>query len=346
MIGIVVPPLEAHGGVIKSARRMIAALMAGGHEVTCISPDPDLFTLDVRASASTHRFGINEPWGLEAWVAPAVAALRKCNARVVIGYYGTTAGYVAVRAAVQLGLPSIVCLRGNDVDRDVDLPVASERLRWAVTHATRVVTVSRAMAKTIQRRFGIACTTIHNTVDASVFYYDSAGRDLFRRQHNLQGQVLGLFGEFKAKRGLDRLAKLPLSGWTVVLVGSIRDDVRKQVQPHWRIVPYLNDVKSLRAAYSACATVVQPSYADGLPNVVLEAMACTRVVVASRAGGLSELITHQRTGLLFETDEGLGRHLNSTINPELGIAARKSLATIDEESETMAGVIASVTKTA
>jgi len=45
--------------------------------------------------------------------------------------------------------------------------------------------------------------------------------------------------------------------------------------------------------------ILNSSY-EGLPHVVLEAMSCSRLVVASRAGGTPELVKHGETGLLFE----------------------------------------------
>jgi glycosyltransferase involved in cell wall biosynthesis len=60
----------------------------------------------------------------------------------------------------------------------------------------------------------------------------------------------------------------------------------------------------LPAAYADSHAVVVPSIQDatgdrdGLPNVVLEAMACARPVVASRISAVGSAVTHHETGLL------------------------------------------------
>lgn len=48
---------------------------------------------------------------------------------------------------------------------------------------------------------------------------------------------------------------------------------------------------------------VLPSYNEGLPMSVLEAMAAAQAVVTTRVGGLPELITSEKDGLLFEAGD-------------------------------------------
>jgi glycosyltransferase involved in cell wall biosynthesis len=48
----------------------------------------------------------------------------------------------------------------------------------------------------------------------------------------------------------------------------------------------------------ACDLLVQPSLTEGMPNAVLEAMAARRPVVATRTGGLPDLVSDGETGVL------------------------------------------------
>ncbi|MEQ8981503.1 MAG: glycosyltransferase, partial [Deltaproteobacteria bacterium] len=43
----------------------------------------------------------------------------------------------------------------------------------------------------------------------------------------------------------------------------------------------------------------QPSVWDGLPNALLEAMACERLVIASDAGGIPEVLTNEQDGFVI-----------------------------------------------
>ena len=91
------------------------------------------------------------------------------------------------------------------------------------------------------------------------------------------------------------------AGWTVLLVGRLRKEVAALVPSDAVRVGWLEAV-DLPAAYAACDVVGQPSLHDGLPNVVLEAMACGRPVVARPNGGLPDVIEPGVTGFLTLND--------------------------------------------
>ncbi len=79
-----------------------------------------------------------------------------------------------------------------------------------------------------------------------------------------------------------------------------REVKRLRLEGHVHFLGFQSDV----SAYVATLDVyIQPSRTEGLCLAVLEAMAMERPVVVTDAGGLSEGIHHQRTGLLVKTGD-------------------------------------------
>ncbi len=80
--------------------------------------------------------------------------------------------------------------------------------------------------------------------------------------------------------------------------------------------------------YQLADVLVLPSYKEGLPNVVLEAMACGLPCVAARASGSRELIVEGRTGLTYSPDSiaELASAIRRCLGPEgdaMGQRARR-----------------------
>ena len=81
----------------------------------------------------------------------------------------------------------------------------------------------------------------------------------------------------------------------------------------------------LAGLYAAADFVAIPSMFEGMPNVLLEAMSCGCVPVASDAGAMNEVIQDGETGFLFAGDD----------RQAAGEAAARALALDDAGHEAM-----------
>ena len=96
------------------------------------------------------------------------------------------------------------------------------------------------------------------------------------------------------------LRKVPDARFLIVGHGELEDTLRHQIkhlnlEKHVVLTGFRADVLSLQKGFDI---FVMSSVAEGLGSSVLDAMACGRAVVATRAGGLPEVVDHRDTGLL------------------------------------------------
>ena len=118
--------------------------------------------------------------------------------------------------------------------------------------------------------------------------------------------------------------------------GELRQEIQRKVEEYGleKDVMLMGTVPhGMMPLYeSAMDVLVLPSLAEGRPNVVIEAMACERPVVATAVSGIPELIQHKKTGILIPPSnvdaikEGLSVILSDpTLGDRMGRAGRKRL---------------------
>jgi glycosyltransferase involved in cell wall biosynthesis len=94
--------------------------------------------------------------------------------------------------------------------------------------------------------------------------------------------------------------------------------------PHDKLPDYLNELK----------LVVLPSYTEGLPNIMLEAMACGTPVLATPVGAIPDVITDGETGFIMGNNspaciaENVIRALE---HPDLGRIVENARALVERE---------------
>jgi glycosyltransferase involved in cell wall biosynthesis len=158
----------------------------------------------------------------------------------------------------------------------------------------------------------------YNGIDTSRFFPDGIRRSgppvigtvcVLRPEKNL-GQLLEAFAKVRNMRPGMKLLIVGSGPEREILVTraaalGIADDCT--FQPSTANVP---------AAMRSIDIFVHPSLSEGLPNGVMEAMACGCVVVASAVGGCAELIDQGRTGYLTQPGDldSLISHLTEAIS--------------------------------
>jgi len=104
-------------------------------------------------------------------------------------------------------------------------------------------------------------------------------------------------------RAVRRVIKeIPDAVFLIVGDGPRRDALERFVdelgiRKHVIFTGYLDDISGV---YAFTDVVILSSWSEGLPQSLLQAMAAGIPVVATRVGGVSEVVSHEKTGLLVE----------------------------------------------
>lgn len=346
----VIPNPKETGGVQRSVERISIQMERLGHEIEVFCPDFE--ALEGKPTPEMVR-AREEFKGtkMRDWTQRTVEKVQEFQPEMIVGYYATTAGYVAVAAAAYLEVPVVLSLRGSDMHRDFFSVIHSHKLRFAVSKADAVAAVSSDMKRQAEKWLDKETVFISNSVDKDLFRPQPEAAAAFKKQWGLDNRpVIAMFGEFKASRGLDLLEKLKpeLENCQVVLVGVEKNNSLQGLSDWVKVVPYIRDNEALVAAYSAVDIVLQPSKYDGMPNVILEAMACEKVVLASPVGGAVDLIEHGKDGYLCATQNDWIKNLRQAISDPhraaMGKNARQAVSAPKEESDAFLALFETVLK--
>jgi glycosyltransferase involved in cell wall biosynthesis len=226
-------------------------------------------------------------------------------------------GVIAAAVSERLGLPLVISLHGSDIS-------VSERSRWMGGLARRCF--GRAAAVTapsedlLERASALGATGILEMIPYGADI-DALRPDERAAQEDVMVLGLGRLVHWKGFEFLiDAIARLRASPPEVRLVIAGDGDLAAELIRRVRGLDLAKRVSFVGMvlreeipAYLAAADIVAvPSihfhgYVDGLPNVALEAMAAGKPLVATRVGGLPQVVRDGEDGFLVEErdDEAL-----------------------------------------
>ncbi|MFN3717202.1 MAG: glycosyltransferase family 4 protein, partial [Thiobacillus sp.] len=113
-------------------------------------------------------------------------------------------------------------------------------------------------------------------------------------------------GNWNRLKGVDLLAPILHAlgdGFELHYTADRNGTERRVALPEHSLCLGRLDQEALREAYRQADALIFPSRLEGLPLVVIEAMACGLPVIAANTSALPELVEHGMTGLLCPVDD-------------------------------------------
>ncbi|MEO8364924.1 MAG: glycosyltransferase [Pseudoxanthomonas sp.] len=237
-----------------------------------------------------------------AMCARAIAGpLRAFAPDVVLSYWLYPDAYGAMVAARNAGLPLVAGARGSDLRvRDA---ISRRLTRPVVQRAERLLVVSEDLSRVAADQYHADPTRIRvipNGCNAAIFC--PGDRDAARTALSVpaDAEVVLYVGRLVAEKGLrelmdaTRLLASSRPRLKVVLAGEgpLQDELAERIAREKLNVILVGAQAPAEVAHwmAAANLVTLPSYSEGHPNVLVEALACGRPVVATPVGGIPEVV--------------------------------------------------------
>lgn len=238
------------------------------------------------------------------------ALWRRRRADVLLGAWAYPDGAAAVILGELLGLPTVVKVHGSDLNVVAQLPSVRAQLQALLPRATRVVAVSRPLGDAL-RGLGVAdgrIAVVANGVDATLFHPRDRARCRAELGLPANGRLLVYVGRLVHDKGmrelLEAFARLapahPELSLVLVGDGAARAECQTRADAIGAQVRLVGarPLDEIPRWLGAADLFVLPSWYEGTPNVLLEALACGRRAVASDVGGVPDVMTSPALGEL------------------------------------------------
>lgn len=238
-------------------------------------------------------------------------------------------GMAAVLLGKVLGIPVTVSARGSDINLYPEYLLIRPMIQWTLNHANNVIAVSEAL-KNKMLELGADSAKIYvipNGVDDRRFRY--LGQAEARQKLNLpvNAEILVSVGALIPAKGhqllIQAFAQVAPSHPDLHLRILGDGSYRRELEGLVRKVGLEDRIKlvgkrpneELQWWFNAANLSCLASAREGWPNVISESLACGTPVVATRVGGIPEILHKPELGVLVEqTVESIASGLRKALS--------------------------------
>ncbi len=259
---------------------------------------------------AVRTLDMKNPWDLT--VIPQLVKLMKTLNIDIVHTHGSRANLTARISARWLNLPIVTTVHSS-----LAQDYLSKKAAWAamlldrltMPSASRVITISNFLQPEAKERGARRTVTIYNGINPARF----SGLELLENIYLELGiepgvPLVGTIGRLHPVKGLHyfleaaQLVSLTHPGVKFLVVGSgpLEQDLRQKasdlnIADKVLFTGYYPEIQRVLAILDILCL---PSISEGMGLVLLEAMFFGKPVVASKVGGVPELVRHEENGLL------------------------------------------------
>jgi glycosyltransferase involved in cell wall biosynthesis len=248
--------------------------------------------------------------------------MKKQQVSVLMASWGFPDAVAASMVNKFLRLPFFVKVHGTDVNENVKFSARTRLMRYWLNKAERIFCASKALADELGQQ-GIDNSKLlvnYNGVNPKIFYPEPVKSE--RQRFVFVGSLIATKGVNELISAiiickqkcpditLDMLGEGPMKS---VLIDKINEHKLNDTIKLYGSVPLPRVAEFIRNA----SVLVLPSYREGVPNVLLESFACGTPVIATRVGGIPEVVNDD-VGILVDkkNSEQLANAMFSALNKD------------------------------
>ena len=234
------------------------------------------------------------------------------NFDIIIGQMGNPGGFVATKLGKKYKIRSIVGVRGSDVNRYLDIPILKYFAIWTYKNCNHIIAVSESLKKELILK-GIPpnkITTIYNGINQ---IFKPIEQTIAREKLGLcnNKKIVIYVGHLTYLKGihylLKAISKVKTKNISLYIIGEgeYHNNLQSLVkQLGLNNITFVGEKRQseLLYWYNAADILCLPSLSEGMPNVVLESLACGTPVIATDISDISDII-NKDNGVLINPEK-------------------------------------------
>lgn len=292
-------------------------------------------------------------------IKPHIKSLfKKKEYQAIYGSWLYPDGWACAKLAKDLSVPLFLKVHGTDVNQLQPGSAVTNKSLEAVAQAKAVFCVSQALKKRLIELGADAnkLYVVYNGVDKSIFYPTSQVESRKILSLPIHERLVLYVGNLLQSKGLGELVEafskiaenFQFDNVRLLIIGkgSYEPTLKATLRGKGILgrVEFLGSLPlgDIAQWMNAANLLCLPSYREGVPNVVLEALACDTRVVATNIGGVPELavLDDRVTLVLPRNSNSLQMALEHVLDGNLMVNNKFPLNTWSQNATNVAGIMA------